>query len=81
MATEVTLINLCTEDVEQAINDYLPDLSDADKDKLLTHLINNEVSLMSELERYMEKNFVDFVMDYYWGDVTDFLKDKLEEIN
>lgn len=81
MATEVTLINLCTEDVEQAINDYMPDLSDVDKNKLLTHLTNNETSLMSELERYMRKNFVDFVMDYYWVDMTDFLKDKLEEID
>lgn len=81
MATEVTLINLCTEDVEQAIDDYMHDLSNADKDKLLNHLTNNEASLMRELERYMEKNFVDYVMEYYWGDVTDFLRNKLEEID
>lgn len=81
MANEVTLINLCTEDVEQAIDDYMYDLNDADKDKLLNHLANNEASLMSELERYMEKNFVDYVMEYFWGDVTDFLRGKLEEID
>lgn len=75
-----TLIGLSTEDVEDTLYD-MDGISDADKDKLLDYIKNNEQSFMDELKRYMDKYFTDNAMGHYREDISDVLRYKLQEID
>lgn len=77
---EYTLIGLSTEDVEDTLYD-MDGISDADKDKLLDYIKNNEQSFMDELKRYMDKYFIDSAMGHYREDISDVLRYKLREID
>lgn len=75
-----TLIGLSTEDVEDTLYD-MDGISDADKDKLLDYIKNNEQFFMDELKRYMDKYFIDSAMVHYREDISDVLRYKLREID